>query len=166
MKINVEEMLSEGNRKLIFKESLNDVKLEDAKLLAPVDVELELNVIDKEVYIKGEFITRVELECVKCLKNFQLELSGEVESTYMFENEFRNMIDELEEEYETDDAAVECLKDGIVDVSELVREHIILEMPPYPVCSENCKGLEEFEKYKDDGMDSRWQQLLDITNKK
>jgi uncharacterized protein len=166
LKINVEEMLTEGSRRLTIKESLSDVKLDDAKLLTPVEIEIELNVIDKEVYVKGEFKTSVELGCVRCLKEFRLDLSGEIESTYMFENEFRDMIDGLEDEYEAENEAFECLEDGIVDVSELVREHIILEIPPYPICDENCEGLEEFEKYKDDGMDSRWQQLLDITNKK
>jgi uncharacterized protein len=166
LKINVEEMLAGKNRRLTLKESLSDIELDDAKLLTPVDIELELNVIDKEVYVKGEFNTSVELECVRCLEGFQLDLSGEFESTYMFENAFRDMVDGLEDEYEAEEKAVECLEDGIVDISELVREHIILEMPPYPICSDNCKGLEEFEKYKDNGMDSRWQQLLDITKKK
>lgn len=166
LKINVEEMLTEGNRRLTVKESLSDVKLDDAKLLAPVNVEINLEIIDKEIYIRGVFNTRVELECVRCLEIFQLNLSGEIESVYMFEHEFRDMIDKLDAEYEADDETIECLKDGIVDISELVREHIILEIPPYPICTDDCKGLEEFEKYKDDGMDSRWQQLLDIANKK
>jgi uncharacterized protein len=166
LKINVEEMLSKGERRLHVKESMSGIELDDAKLITPVDVEAELSIVDKEVYVRGEFKTKVKLNCVRCLEDFELELSGEIESTYMFENEFRHMVEGLEEEYEADESAIECLENGIVDLSELVREHIVLEMPPFPICMDDCTGLDEFEKYKDDGMDSRWQQLLDITNKK
>ena len=49
-----------------------------------------------------------------------------------------------------------------IDVTELVREELLLEMPQYPACVPECKDDSYLQKYSNDGMDSRWAQLLDI----
>jgi len=37
-------------------------------------------------------------------------------------------------------------------------------MPPYPQCEPSCEDDSEIEKHSNDGIDPRWQQLLQIKN--
>ena len=67
---------------------------------------------------------------------------------------------------ESDENVYEELVNGEIDIDELVREHLILEVDPYEVCSENCQGLSEMKDYEDDGIDPRWAQLLEMSKNK
>jgi uncharacterized protein len=122
--------------------------------------------VDNEVFIKGNFNTKVKLECGKCLNEFHHHLEGEIEGHFIEKNKMKKIISELEDEYENNGEIFEELKDDEIDLADLIREHIILELPTYPICSDNCQGVENFENYIDDGVDPRWQQLIDLTNKK
>ena len=56
------------------------------------------------------------------------------------------------------------IENGIIDLESLVREYILLDMPPYPQCEPSCEDDSEIEKHSNDGIDPRWQQLLQIKN--
>ncbi len=63
--------------------------------------------------------------CDKCLCNFS--------KNFNFSSSF-NLLDYIKE----DDSIFEMDK---LDLDEIVRSYIILELPSRFVCSENCKGL-------------------------
>ena len=53
-------------------------------------------------------------------------------------------------------------KNAEVDLTEELRESIILALPTYPVCSETCPGVERKDEMPSD---DRWN-VLDNLNKK
>ncbi len=80
----------------------------------------------------------VQLECGRCLELFEAELDIAVEE------EFHPIVDVLTGRplHDTgDDAALVIDEHHILDMSEVVRQAILLELPLSPVCREDCAGL-------------------------
>jgi uncharacterized protein len=166
LRINVEDLKNQSQKEFHFKYSLNNLELDDAVLVEPVEVEVSLEFVEDEALLKGNYSTKVELSCVRCLEKFVLCVSGEFEIVYFTPEAYRDYYDSKGEEYQADSTVVEEIVEGQIDVAELVREQIILDLPPFPVCKETCEGLEEMGDYSNNGIDSRWQKLLDIEKKK
>ncbi|MCL5284698.1 MAG: DUF177 domain-containing protein [Nitrospirae bacterium] len=69
------------------------------------------------------------LTCVRCLESFLRK--GEVGERTLFFHE-KNATADLLERYGPD---------GWVDLGPWVRELVLTDLPFYPLCDENCKGL-------------------------
>ena len=118
-----------------------------------------------KVEITGKYSTVIKTQCVRCLKEIEIELENNFTGTFLDENEYRQYLKSLNTECEINqDEIYDEIEDGVIDLERLVREYIILDMPPYPQCDPICEDNSEIEKYSDDGIDPRWQQLLQIKN--
>ncbi|MDR1522494.1 MAG: DUF177 domain-containing protein [Endomicrobium sp.] len=75
-----------------------------------------IKIADSKVYVKGKVAGFIEQQCSLCLEvyNHPLEIPINI-----------NM----------------DVKEGCVDVSEEVRQLILLEMPSKPVCNDDCLGI-------------------------
>ena len=76
-----------------------------------------------------EFDAAVTLECVRCLKAFDLPLRSEFSDLFAFDK--RSMTD----------SELLIPDDGNIDLEPLVREYLLIEIPISPVCRPDCKGL-------------------------
>ena len=85
----------------------------------PVRCELYVQVVDDILIVRGTVSAEILAECARCTQIF---------STMVTDSGFlRDYSDILEVEE--------------VDVTEALREAIILELPHFPLCDEGCKGL-------------------------
>jgi uncharacterized protein len=99
---------------------------------------VELANTGKSVIARGYIAGEAILECSRCLKRFPW--SFRVDFT---ENCHLRQIDDPSE-YDTaddEDEPVPILDEGIVDLSELVRQLIAVEVPLQPLCQPDCAGL-------------------------
>lgn len=71
----------------------------------------------------------VHAECARCLDELRRVFS--IERTY----------DIREGDWESDDPELPFFPEGRLDVTELAREEILLEVPSVLLCSEDCLGL-------------------------
>lgn len=71
-----------------------------------------------------------ELECMRCLEPFTTTLKAHFEELFHFHNLRENQDEELF-----------LPENGYMDLGELVREYLVMEVPYAPVCKEDCKGL-------------------------
>lgn len=118
-----------------------------------------------KVEISGKYSTKVKTQCVRCLKELEIELKNDFTGTFLDEAEYTQYLKSLNPECEISQNEIyDEIKDGVIDLDQLIREYIILDMPPYPQCEPNCEDDSEIEKYGDNGIDPRWQQLLQIKN--
>jgi len=118
-----------------------------------------------KVEVSGKYSTKIEVQCVRCLKNIEEDLTGEFTGTFLDESAYRQYMKNLKVECEIDSNEIyDEIIDGEIDLVNLVREYIILDLPPYPQCDPECEDDSEIEKYSNHGIDSRWQQLLQIKN--
>lgn len=163
MKKNIDRLKKKRETKFEFTEILDDILIEGV-IIPKVDVEFLVELVEGEVIIRGKYKASVKTSCVRCLEDLEIEVSGEFFGDYKGTEDYNEYIESLGKEAQVLDDMVEELIDGEVDISSLVRDYIILDMPQFPACEPECDGLEELEKYRDSGIDSRWQKLLDLKN--
>ena len=164
MKLRVKDFSSVLNNTIEFDfyaDIIEDVELSDK-------IHIIGNVVSDgkgRVEISGKYSTKAIVQCVRCLKDIEIDLAGEFTGTFLDESAYKQYMKNLKVECEIDSNEIyDEIIDGEIDLLNLVREYIILDLPPYPQCDPECEDDSEIEKYKDDGIDSRWQQLLQIKN--
>ena len=166
MKLKLEELKMKGLDHFHFEEIIKELDDLGFELLEPVKVEFTIDILDEEIAVVGNFSTKIKTTCVKCLKEYEKEIAGEIESSYLDTKKHKKYLDSLEEDMESDNCIYEELIDGEINIDELVREHLILEVNPYGICSQECEGLPEMKDYEDDGIDPRWAELLEMSKNK
>lgn len=99
-----------------------EIQDENVRVVAPIRYELDIGLSDGGLFATGTLDTEFEVECVCCLDRFRLPLSVP---------EFA--------------VQVELTTSETVDLTESVREDILLALPPYPHCDWNggkvCAGV-------------------------
>ena len=92
----------------------------------------------EQVTVRGRIRATARLECVRCLKVFDLAVETELVLYADRSGTSRHTVDE--DDLERDDHMK--FHDGrTLDVSEEVREALLLEIPMAPRCREDCRGL-------------------------
>ena len=87
------------------------------QVAAPVDYDLNVSRHDDLLLATGSLQTSFSLECVRCLKRFpyRVELRGHT-------------------------VEVELAGEDIIDLTEAIREDILLALPGYPRCEDSSLG--------------------------
>jgi uncharacterized protein len=99
---------------------------------------LMVNKSDKAVWIRGRIEAEMILQCSRCLEDFRFPLDSTCEVTlFPFEDETFPQ----EEELNVEDLRSSYYHGGEIDLSEIVREEILLDIPYKPLCRPSCKGL-------------------------
>lgn len=160
--IKIDEIRASQKQRVDFDFTVS--KMEGLALASPVEIRGYAKIENEGFFVCGEYSADIKTPCVRCLNEISLDVSGEFQGYFVEPKSFKGYLDSLETECKIDDVELGEAIDGEVDVARLVREHIILEMSPYPVCEPECGGLEEMEKYKDDGIDLRWKKLFGLKN--
>lgn len=93
-----------------------------------------------DVFLSAECTLSLQTDCAACLKNFDLEVPVAFSQTLKPRPRSDDALpDELELSKED---LEECYYEGdVIDLTEILREQIILALPMYPRCSPDCKGL-------------------------
>jgi uncharacterized protein len=113
---------------------------DDLKVVAPYyRGQVRLTRVGNGLLVTGELETSVELECTRCLSAFQTTTRFEIEE------EFRPTLDILSgarlPQDPDQDIATLIDERHILDLAEVVRQDLLLSLPPSPVCRPDCRGL-------------------------
>lgn len=92
--------------------------------------------------VDASFHANYHNPCVRCLAPVALELSGEVKSCFLHgakekDEEFQEVTTIF---VENDERELYFYHKGIVDLKEMVHEHIFLDAEQFPKCEGECKG--------------------------
>ena len=117
-----------------------DLDEEFVKAFGGVRYRLSLQVFGTELLVRGHLEQDFDLVWARCGKDFDDAIE----------------VDDVTQAYECGERSPE------VDLTEDVRESIILALPTYPVCDETCPGVEQKAAMPED---DRWG-VLDNLNKK
>lgn len=103
-------------------------------IISPVDVDGELYIIDFKLYINLKIKTDMQVNCHRCLEPFTYPFSSSIDAEIIDEDLF---------DYEEDDAYEDIIyyKENILDLEDLVKDHIIMNLPIKFICKEECQGL-------------------------
>lgn len=81
------------------------------------------------ILVQGDFQGQTASECVRCLNGFEQELHASFSELYAFN------------ERSVTDSGLILPDDGNIDLEELAREYLLIELPILAVCTPDCKGL-------------------------
>ena len=96
--------------------------------------ELGVQLFGSELLVRGKLEQDFEAVCSRCGQDF----------------DFTVKVPDFAASFETDE------KTEFLELTQELRESILLALPTYPVCREDCPGIEKTEK---EAPDSRWDAL-------
>jgi uncharacterized protein len=105
----------------------------ELELGEPLRVDLRAHSVGDGVLVRGRMWTRLELECRRCLTPVEQEVDIDVDLL------FEPLADE-EAELSGEVYPLPPRGDQI-DLRPALREQLLLQVPDYVVCDENCRGL-------------------------
>ncbi len=91
----------------------------DFKFKDPIRLDISAQIVSGNLVVSGKISTRVKMTCSLCLKAFSRTWE---EPSYHFDCQVINPHDSI-------------------DLTENIREAIIVGLPVKPLCREDCKGL-------------------------
>jgi len=158
VKINLEELANTADNKMIidFQEQIKEIPGENI-----VKGTLIASLTSFGVRIEGEINTTINLECDRCLQNFPYEMSINIDEKFVNESIAVNEAKEIEIKNEN---FVEDLNGREeIDITDLVYQSIILNIPNKKLCDINCQGSDELKKLQSEKIpDPRMQVFKDI----
>jgi len=81
------------------------------------------------ILLQAGFKAKTDLECVRCLTDFQQSLVVNFTELYAFSQRY------------VTESGLLMPETGVIDLTPVMREYILLEIPISPLCRPDCKGL-------------------------
>jgi uncharacterized protein len=125
----------------IPKEGL-DLTIEEAiefkTVCSPIKASLRIEKHESEIIVQGDLTAEVRLLCSRCLTEFCRILSVPVHVVYHPVEELKR--DEYHE-IKAEELDLDFYSGEELELTDLLKEQIELNMPMKPLCSESCKGI-------------------------
>lgn len=119
MRIDLEKIPPEGlNIQEQEATSILAVEEKDIEFKVPVNVSVSVNLTSGTLLVQGKLETKVGLVCGRCLNKFQELL---VNKDFSFDLDVRGQTE--------------------VDITENIREGVVILLPIKPLCKPDCRGL-------------------------
>jgi uncharacterized protein len=107
-------------------------------LTKPAAINLHLVNTGTSVLVKGRVETEVGLICSRCLKNFNLPISINIQEE--FSKDPQACKEGGEAELKEEDFVYPIEKDNSLDFTEVLRQNLLLALPIKTLCRPECKG--------------------------
>ena len=111
----------------------------DYRVVAPVELSMDVAKAGGDAFtVTGRAATRLELSCSRCIEPFEIPIDASFDLRYVPQSENTG---DGEREIGDDDLVTAFYRDGMLDITELLREQFQLALPMKPLCSDACRGL-------------------------
>ena len=107
-----------------------DLELDEDTKASNVHCEVRVSRVQQGILAEVDCSAETPLECTRCLELYTQQLKSHFDELFYFH--FLR---------ENENAELFLPETGYMDLAELVREYLVLEIPYAPVCREDCKGL-------------------------
>ena len=115
-----------------------DLEEEAARIAKPVRAVGKLRKGIAQTDVEGRINGEVEAECTRCLKAVTHKIDIPLKAAFVTEE---NYTSEKEAVLRNEDLDVSIYEGEKIDLTDLVREQILLNLPTQIFCREDCKGL-------------------------
>ena len=121
-----------------------EVHLDETRLIEgsscsePAHVKVEIYPVNNYYRMTGEISGAAELQCSRCLEGFEKLYNLKFEEVIVKEPLSG---EELDKELNIDDMNVSFNHGEEINLSDVITEQFLLDLPMKTLCSENCKGL-------------------------
>lgn len=119
MKIYIDRIPQEGVRiqEAVAAASL-DLDTDIVKFQQPIEIQAQVSRITNTVTVELALQSKIRLTCSRCLEDYEVELNKNLRLGYPVEKQ-----------------------QHMIDLSQDLREEIVLDYPIKPLCKVSCKGL-------------------------
>ena len=125
----------------------------------------------KDIRLVGDYHTRVETQCARCLEPVGRDLASEFDLLY---RPLGADAGPTERPVHEGDTEIGYYQGDGIELQDVLREQILLAVPLKAVCRDECKGLcphcgrnlnHETCQCEEERSDPRWEALKDLRNK-
>ena len=122
----------------------------------PLHLSLLLESVHEGILATGTVTTEARAECVRCLDPVTVPIQAPIQELFA---------------YLPDEAYDYLVVQDSIDLDQVVRDQVVVELPFQPVCSPDCPGLDPATGVKRDAssgsvedapIDPRWAKLHDV----
>ncbi|QQS41572.1 MAG: DUF177 domain-containing protein [Acidobacteriota bacterium] len=118
----------------------SDIELETDLARVKDDISAKGAVSSEDHYtvIEAEIVAPLEIDCSRCLERIPSV------HEFVFKSAFASaeqLNEEVEVELDLQDLELSFAEDDEIDLRDVIREQIVLNLPARPLCREDCKGL-------------------------
>jgi uncharacterized protein len=106
--------------------------------LSPIQASLHLEREINGILTSGTFSTTAVVLCSRCSEPVSVPLSDSFTVLY---TEAREAFGDEESELSGAEMDVDIMQDDRLDVTQLLRENVLLTLPLQPLCRPDCRGL-------------------------
>jgi uncharacterized protein len=126
--VNAAEMLRVPgtNRHIDVVLAPSAVRLDDGRLAGDIEIELDLDSTLDGIVVTGRLVAPWHGSCRRCLRELDGVAGVDVQELY---------------QVRVTDPDAFPIVDGQLDLTEMVREDVLLELPDAPLCRHDCAGL-------------------------
>jgi len=97
--------------------------------------------LSKDLLVQGTVTGEVTVECSRCLDEFAIPVEGKLEEKYQPSVDVETGRPVHREAFEEDDSAFSVSANHEMDLTEPVRQALLVALPLKPLCREDCAGL-------------------------
>lgn len=115
-----------------------DLDTPNYRIAGAVEVAGQVEKHIASVKVKGHIGGTADIDCTRCLQPIQQPLSIDFDVDYLTEG---GLGSGGEHEINVSDLETDELQSNTLDLTQLVREQILLSVPEQFLCREDCKGL-------------------------
>ncbi|MGC3996212.1 MAG: DUF177 domain-containing protein [Anaeromyxobacter sp.] len=154
MRVNIDEIKEHGLRRSwdLSREQLGELVAGDQagyQARGPAHLEATLEKIERRVRVKLRGEAQLTVECGRCLTPVTVDLPVVFELTLVPSDEYDDAPHADKDgntgvvagSFEPAQAEEDVYSGKVIDLDPLVREQLLLALPGYPVCKDDCKGL-------------------------
>ena len=133
-------LLKDGETLFDFQVAPGEIDLEGeaVKLRDAVKIQGKLKKGIAQTDVHGKISGEIEVECNRCLQTAEMYLEFPFDAVFVTAE---NYTQEKEAELKADDLEVSVFEGDKIDLTELAREQILLNLPTQVFCRDDCEGL-------------------------
>ncbi|MBD3288215.1 hypothetical protein GF337_05370 [candidate division KSB1 bacterium] len=171
MKIQL-SALKEGMNEITFEHTAETLGIGEEEefsgiFINAIDVNIDANKIGNQLFLDVVVKTIGNFVCDRCLDDFETEMKERFRLAYSLDND-------VNVEKEEDGGIRFLTKDStVIDITDDIRESLLLVVPMKKLCTEECKGIcpqcgvnrnAEECNHTDEKIDPRWEALKKLYN--
>ncbi len=118
----------------------------EGAIVDPIALDLHLDAVVEGILVRGTLGFTLELPCARCLTSQRSHREVEVADLFVApssqRSEHQDPDGEGGEPHEEPDPGYELIDEGnAIDLTILVRDALLIDLPVQPLCREDCAGL-------------------------